>query len=42
MVLATRLAVIADQVDEVFEIEDAPLEMVPDLGARWPTAKRLL
>ncbi len=33
---ATKLAMIADSVDEVIEADLATLEAIPDLGARWP------
>ncbi|MGY6634405.1 MAG: chemotaxis protein CheW [Alkalilacustris sp.] len=32
----TRLAIMADAVEEVIETDTATLEPVPDLGARWP------
>lgn len=32
----TRLAIRADAVHEVIEAQSAQLEMLPDLGARWP------
>lgn len=32
----TRLAIMADAVEEVIEADTAALEMIPDLGARWP------
>ncbi|TGD67353.1 purine-binding chemotaxis protein CheW [Tabrizicola sp. WMC-M-20] len=33
---ATRLAIIADAVEEVIETDRAALKPVPELGARWP------
>lgn len=35
---ATRLAIMADAVEEVIEADTAALEAIPDLGARWPEA----
>ncbi|WP_103336576.1 chemotaxis protein CheW [Pseudotabrizicola formosa] len=32
----TRMAIIADAVDEVIETDRAALKPVPELGARWP------
>ncbi|MEE2861487.1 MAG: chemotaxis protein CheW [Pseudomonadota bacterium] len=32
----TRLAILCDAVEEVFEADTAALETVPSLGARWP------
>lgn len=34
--MATRLAIMADAVDEVIETDRAALKPVPELGARWP------
>lgn len=33
---ATRLAILADAVEEVIETDTAALQTIPDLGARWP------
>jgi purine-binding chemotaxis protein CheW len=32
----TRLAIMADAVEEVIEADTAALETIPELGARWP------
>jgi len=34
--LPVKLAMLADSVDEVFETDGSPPEMLPELGARWP------
>lgn len=34
--VATRLAILADAVEEVIETDRAALKPVPELGARWP------
>jgi len=34
----TRVAIEADAVHEVIEIEQARLSLIPELGARWPAA----
>lgn len=34
--VATRMAIMADAVDEVIETDRAALKPVPELGARWP------
>lgn len=35
---ATRLAILADGVDEVIEVDSSCFEPIPELGARWPEA----
>jgi len=34
----TRLAILADSVDEVIEVDSGSFEPIPELGARWPEA----
>lgn len=34
----TRLAILADGVDEVIEVASGSFEPIPELGARWPEA----
>ena len=34
---ATKVAALADEVDDIFETQLSDLEAVPELGVRWPT-----